>query len=281
MRTIEFETSKEGKPDPLAPPVTTGGVSKFKNMIFKGEAWKLQKKFTQQLSWLRFFPAIKGSQYDWMIRLNVFRDKGGVTFVCPTSFDPNATDIFSVASIWLRKNNPKPLYRGAKNKDGSPNAESNPDGLKLWSTPYGAAWCIDDGEEDGSKLRLYFASLYDGSRGGTAGAAHNIVKASEERDNEPGSPTVGQAIHGDITNPAAGRLVKVERSKGDKSEFPSYSIGIGKSAAPLMPLVEKLTDAETGMIAPLEDIIYIPTQDELHAILRGYIGMSLHKDIFG
>lgn len=269
-KKIEFGDNSEGTaPDPLAK--TEKSESGFRNLVFQEKFWEKQLKFVKETTWLRFLPTVKPSPYGWMMTLDVYRDKGGVTFVSPATFDRNARDPFRVASQWLRKNKPELLG----------NKDTNPGGFKPYPSQYGVAWCVDTEAVEGSRLRLFYASLYDGSRGGTKGLGCNLKSLSEEKDNEPGSETNGQLVHGDITAEEAGKLVKVVKTKSEKSEFPSYAPGIGKADAPLDPIIRGLTDAEHELVCPLESVIYIPTEDEVIGFVRGYIGEDLTKQIFG
>jgi hypothetical protein len=258
--------------DILAKPVSRGESSasgNFKNLTFAGEYWKSVIKFTKPTTRLRFLPPIDPSKYDWILKLDVYKDKAGVTFVSPTTFDQQAVDPFKKAQFWLRKNRPELLS----------NRDTNPDGLKLYPSPVGVAWAIDLDPEEGG-LKIFQASLYDGSRGGSTGLAATIYKQANEIDQEPGSSTLGQKINGDITDYETGKAVKVERSKSEKAEYASYTTSIGRVPVPLGPVLENLRDEEINLLKPLEDVVYIPSTEEIHGILKGYIGEELHHEIF-
>ena len=160
------------------------------------------------------------------------------------------------------------------------NRATNPNGFKLYPKPIGIAWVIDAEATEGERLRLISPSLYDGSRGGNVGLGYNLKLKAEETDNEPGSDTFGENIHGDITNPEKGRLIKIERAKSDKAEYASYTAGIGKTDAPLDSYLDKLTDEEHDLLEALENIVYIPTEEEIHCILKNYIGEEIYNQIF-
>jgi hypothetical protein len=272
-RNIQFDTTiKPSSLEAPAPPKekTESSGSGFRNLIFKGEAWKLGMKFTKPVTWLRFLPPIAGSKYNWLLRLEVFKDKGGVSFVSPRTFDPKAKDPFYLASKWLKEHKPELLS----------NRDTNPGGFKLWASPVGVAWCIEREAEEGSRLRIFNSSLYDGVRGGTPGLGANIQRLADTVDTEPGSETLGQKIYGDITAPDSGRLVKVDKSKTEKAEYASYTPSIGKNPAPLSDCLGVLTDDEHNSLEPIENLIYVPTEIEIHEILKGYIGEALYKEIF-
>lgn len=272
-KEIKFDTGA-GK-NPVLPEKSStpseGAAGGFRSLLFRDELYKKKKKFEPGDFWLRFLPSIEGSKFPWMMRLEVYSDIGGVTFVSPSTFDDRATNPIRIAQDWLRKNKPELLRK----------RDVNPDGFKLWPGPYGVSWVIDDTAEEGSRLGLYCASLYDGSRGGTTGAAHRIKAAAEERDTEPGSPTLGELVHGDVTDPESGRLVKLTVAKPKGTEFASYAVAIGKKVVPLSTSLDTLTEEEHNLLAPLEKVIYVPTSEEIHGFLKAYIGEALHNEIFG
>jgi hypothetical protein len=271
-KAIEWDTSEKKQPMQVAKTQYDG--PSFKSLILRDDLYKRKKKFGEGESWLRFLPSITGSKYEWMMRLDVYTVKtasGGVTFVSPNTFDERAENPFVTASKWLRKNKPEVL----SNKD------SNPDGLRLYPSPQGLSWVIDEKAPEGERLSLYLASMYDGSRGGTTGAAYRVKSLAEEKDTEPGSPTLGELIYGDITHPETGRLVKISVTKPKGQEFQSYTMAIGQKQSPLEASLKALTDEEHNLIAPLDRVVYVPTVEEIHEILKGYIGAELYTEIFG
>jgi hypothetical protein len=268
MRKIEF-INNAGRSEPS--PVTKTRELAFRDLVFKEEYKGRKARFGQGLTWVRFLPAIKPSVYSWMMPVEIHRDMAGVTFVSPRTFDSNSMSPVDVARIWFHKNN-----RGALSS-----RDKNPNGFKLYSQRYGVSWILEENAPEGQRLKLFYASLYDGVRGGTTGLAFNVRKEAESQDNEPGSPTLGQLIHGDITDPSGGRLVKIERGPVEKDQYASYTAGIGKNPAPIDPLLAMLTDEEMDMIAPLESTLYVPSNEEMHDILRRYIGEDFHHQIFG
>lgn len=266
-KPIEFINNEGSAPDPIGKSREAG----FKDIVCKEEFRDLAIRFRQGLSWLRFLPSVKGSLFEWMMPLDIHQDIAGTTFASPRSFDPNAHSVFEAARLWFRRHKPDALY----------SKEGNQNGLKLYPKRVGASWVIEEQAPEGERLRIFIRSLYDGSRGGTTGLAYNILREAKSRDNEPGSPTVGQLIHGDIIEPTGGKLVKIERMQSDKSEYANYKIGIGKNPAPINHFMALLTEKENNLIVPLEKTIYIPSEDEQKEILRRYIGDNIFTQIFG
>ena len=247
---------------------------KYVDITFEEGYADMRIKFEQRLTWFRALPPISGTKFpDWLLPFAIYKAPEGQNH--PTFVDPSSLGIPSVweqAKLWFLKNAKERLQ----------NRETNPNGFKLRSTPRGIAWVITAGEDTEADLKLLSVSLYDGKFGGTAGLGAELKKQAEARDNEPGSPTAGQFIHGDITDPATGRLVAVEKStpeSGDK-KFASYSARIGKSPAPLQAYLDKLSDSQYDKLVPLEKTLYIPTEQEQHDLLRTYIGDEWYSKVF-
>lgn len=253
-----------------SPIVKTKELS-FRDIVFKEEYKTRKCRFGQGLTWLRFLPAVSPSVYEWMMPLEIHRDMGGVTFMSPKTLDSNVQSPFDIARMWFQKNN----------KGALSSRDKNPNGLRLYPQKYGVSWVIEEAAPEGQRLKLFYASLYDGVRGGTTGLGFNVKREADARDNEPGSPTMGQLIHGDITDPKVGRLVKVERAPSEKNEFASYTAGIGKNPAPVDHFLSLLTDEEMDMITPLEKTVYVPSDEEMNDILKRYIGGDFYSQIFG
>jgi len=186
------------------------------------------------------------------------------TFVDPATF--KEPSIFFKASAWLRKNEPECIA----------SRDTNPNGFKLWPQKRGLAWVIDEAAEEGKRLRLLNVSLYDGSRGGSTGWGHDLVTEANAVDNEPGSPTQGQSIYGDITSNETGRQFCV--TKIGTGATASYKVTIGKTATPLN--LDMLTDEEMELICPLEKTLHVPSEEEQKAYLRAYIGEERFAKIF-
>lgn len=267
MKKIEF-VNNTGLAQPE--PVTRSRELAFRDLVFKEEYKGRKCRFGQGLTWLRFLPAVKPSVYDWMMPVEIHRDINGVTLASPRSLDSNVQTPFDIARMWLYKNN----------KGALSSRDKNPNGLRLYSQRYGIAWAIEEAALEGQRLKLFYASLYDGVRGGTTGLGYNVRREADARDNEPGSPTVGQLIHGDVTDPASGRLVKVERAPTEKNEYASYKAGVGKNPSPVEHFLNLLTDEEMEMITPLENTVYIPSEQEMLDILKRYIGDEFYEQIF-
>lgn len=263
MKKIEF-VNNTGK-SPLQRTQEVG----YRDITFLPHLRNRVAKFNEGSTWVRFLPSIRGSAYDWMLPVEVHQDVGGITFTSPTTFNPNANNPFELARRWFQRN-----------EKGALRSKSNPNGLRLYPKRMGVSWIIIEHAPEGERLKIFNKSLYDGAWGGNTGLAYNIRKEAEARDEEPGSKTLGELIHGDITAIESGRLVKIERKQG-KNEYTDYSISIGKNPAPIEYFMSLLTDEETELIEPIEKTLYIPSEEEEMEILRRYIGDIYMKKIFG
>ena len=273
-RDISFvNNSKTAKP--VLEQTSSGdeSKSKYEDYTYRDGYKELQLKFNQKITWLRFLPPIKGTEYGWLMPFNVFKAVEGQshpTFVDPESF--GKPSVWAQARAWFAKNA----------KDQLMKKDINPNGFKLRSTPRGLAWAIVSDAQSGESLRLLNTSLYDGKYGGSTGLGFDIIKNAEVRDNEPGSPTMGELVHGDITAPEKGKLVCIEKSVPEVGEtkYASYSARIGKTDAPLQTYLDKLTDGEYDKLAPLEQVLRIPSEEEQKQYLLAYIGETWYRKIF-
>ena len=121
--------------------------------------------------------------------------------------------------------------------------------------------------EEGDRLKLLNLSAYPGGRG-TPGVGYQLIDLAAQLDSEPGSDTEGQLMHGDITDPEAGKMVCLDK-KGE-GEGTSYSMRVGKKVSPVD--LSLLTDAELELIKPLEECVHVPTKEEQERWLSAYIG---------
>lgn len=265
------------QPQAAPDPVGTNDKLRFRDITLIPALREKALRWTPGPNWIRILPPIQGSSYQWMMRTEIIQAPDGQgerlpTFCHPKSFDRSARSPFDEAYDWFRKNSKGELY----------NRDKNPNGLKLNTKSQGVAWVIHTGAEPGEKLGLFCASLYDGSWGGSAGLAYKVWQEANQVDTEPNSETFEQKVYDDITFHEAGNLVLIEKHKPESGDrFASYTVRIGKSAAPVEKYLETLTDEEHNLITPLEEVFYRPDETEQHQILRDYIGTKAYRTIFG
>jgi hypothetical protein len=269
MKDLEFIESPEQGPS--KDPTKASAEISFRDIVLK-EPYRARKtKWKQKSTWVRFLPRLKGSEYEWMMRVEIVRDMGKTSFVHPKTFDESYSGPIEEARQWLFTND----------KGALQHRDRNPKGYKLWTNPIGIAWLVDQSLDEGSRLRVFTGSLNNGENGGTQGIGHQIWKEAISTDNEPGSETYGQRVYGDITHPLTGRLVCVEKTDSKDSEYAQYSCKIGKNAAPIADYKAMLTPEEIDLAQPLENILYVPTDDEILGFLRRYLSSAHYTAIFG
>jgi hypothetical protein len=263
-KKIEWSTSTN-KISPIEKPQTE--PSGFQSAVVKPEFGSRKQRLNVGVNWLRFLPAIVGSKEDWMMPVECYNMDDIAEWAKPSQ----ENDLVAKVQNWLRKNAPEKLWDKEKKT-----------GYRLWPKKQGIAWAIDQHAEEGKRLCLFRSSLYGGEYGGTPGLAYTIKTTAEAVDTEPGSPTAGQKIHGDITDPGAGRLVKVEKVQPPgKDSYPSYRVAIGSQPAPLETIIELLTDEEHDLLCKLEETVHEPTIEEQAKWLRAYLGPDFPEEILG
>lgn len=272
-RIVTFANTAETAPDP----VEANNKLRFRDLRFQEQFRERTIRWNNGDNWVRILPPIQGSSYLWMMRLEIIQAPDGQgerlpTFCHPKSFERGARSPFDDAFDWYRK----------EMKEGLHSRDKNPNGVKLTSKSEGLCWMVLTGAEPGEKLGLFCASLYDGSWGGGPGLAYRIWSEANQIDKEPDSPTFEQKVYGDITAPKAGNLVLVEKKKPESGDrYASYLVRIGKTAAPVEKYIDTLSDEEHDLLVPLEKVLYQPTEQEQHDMLREYIGAKRYRTIFG
>lgn len=269
MKELEFESTPE-ESQAKDPTVASAEIS-FRNIVFKEDYKDLKARWKAGNTWVRFLPKLKGSEYRWLMRLEVIKDMSKTAFVHPKTFDTNYMGPIEEARNWLF-NNDKGATRSRAN---------NPDGYKLWTTPVGVAWCVDQGMDEGKRLRLFAESLYNGEYGGNPGLADHLWKEANATDHEPGSDTYGAKVYGDIVHPETGRRVCIRKLEAKDNEYASYSCEIGKHTVPIAEATSLLTQEEKDICCPLENVVYVPTDDEILSMLKRYLSLDHYSAIFG
>lgn len=259
--TIEFQSG-----DNVASPTPNTKTQKWSDETYQEDYSGIQVRFDTGLNWLRIIPSIKPSQFAWMMPFKRYHDKEGrfPTFVDPTFF--GVKSVFESARWWLKKTHPDRVFN-----------KTQPNGIRLFPQERGLCWVLDTKGEAGRKIRLLNTSTYDGARGGSVGLGAQIHNLAEAVDKEPGSPTLGQKIYGDITDPEAGRLIGIEATKG--GEYTSYAVKIGNNAHRLN--LEDCTDEEVSLLVPLEKVLKQVTEEEETKYLAALLGPELFKEFAG
>ena len=258
-QTIEWATPKK---DGFKALENTGRESKFTDHSFIPAARERKARLNSGVTWLRILPAIKGGENRGVLYPVETYEAGFNKWIKPEV----GRDIVTDVRVKMYEKNRAALY-----------SKANPNGIKLWGKPTGLAWAIDENAPKGKRLVLLALSMYDGQRGGSAGVGFQLCTAAAEKDNEPGSKTMGQPIHGDITDPEAGRLVKITKTTG--GEYAQYTAAIGKNPAPIADYMAMLTEEELALIVPLESVINPVGEQDVINWLRAYMGPDFPEEV--
>ncbi|MCX6972356.1 MAG: hypothetical protein NTV93_19705 [Verrucomicrobia bacterium] len=213
--------------------------SEFSDRILKPEYKERRLRFQTGSNWFRIVPAIEPAieptGYEWMIGLHVQNYPGG-KFLHPKTLTKNARSAFDHAYAWCKKNHPEALF-----------SKENPTGARLLTDKMTLCWVIV--EEEGRQVaRLLLASGYDASRGGAPGLGYDILSSSREFDEK--GRLVTEAAH-----EVDGVRMCVEKTQPATAKFPSYSLRVGRVAAPMAAIREAISSEELQVLTPLENVV--------------------------
>ena len=227
------------------------GGSKFENAILKPDFSAARLKLAPGETWARILPAMASSNYSWMLGVHAIESKNG-RYVHPRTFRGGKNPVDHAYS-WLRVARPELLR-----------SKENPDGIRLLPDPLGVCWMLVRTPEGRYVPRLLQASLYDGSRGGTQGLAYQLLTLSVQTDES------GQPAH-DILSPDNGVQIMLAKMQPKGSQYPSYSLRVGRNPVPVDDMVAFLSDEDYALIRPLEEVIANPSDDEVWTYLGSII----------
>jgi hypothetical protein len=186
-----------------------------------------------------------------MLGINVFKYAGG-QHIHSRSVKAGGKSVFDLAYVWMRENRPNELF-----------SKSNKNGIRLLPDPLCVFWILV--EEAGKTVaRLVVASGYDGTRGGTPGYGHQILRATQELD-ENGC-LVAKPAH-----PTEGVQLCVEKSQPPGAKYPCYTLRVGRTPAPVDQFIARMDPEECAALAPLENVVHLPTADEEWSLLAKVI----------
>ena len=258
MNTIEFVTNHTNK-------TTTGSIwskktqSEFSDRILKPEYKQRRLRFQPGANWFRIVPAIQPTRFEWMLGLYIQNYPGG-KFLHPKTLTEKSRSAFDHAYAWSRIHHPDALY-----------SKSNREGARLLTDKMVLCWVII--EEDGKHVaRLLLENAYDSSRGGTPGIGHQILEASREFDEK------GKIVT-DAVDPVVGVRMRVEKTQPAGAKYPSYSLRVGKEAAPMAPIIEAMSREELQVLTPLENVLEQISMDEQWACLEKTIAPETVAEI--
>lgn len=254
---IEFNTPSAvsvASVSPWLPP-----AKRYQDLVLKPEFAGRNFKFPTAPTWFRVVPALPGSERDWMIGVNVLQYSGG-RHTHASSIIRGGKSVFDIAYGWLKENRKDTLY-----------SKANKEGFRLLSDPY--YLCLILVEEEGKPVaRLLLANGYDGSRGGAAGLGHQILQLTNEVD-EDGNPI------GNPADPKIGAQICVEKRQVAGSRYPSYRLRMGRVAAPYDEMIARMDPLEVAALAPLEQVLRLPTEEEEWQLLENVIDAETIRKI--
>ena len=259
-QTIKFKKSTN-EPISYASPWEISAKSSYQDLLLKPDYANRRFKIPLGTTWIRLVPALQGSGSDWLLGVHALTYAGG-RHAHPRgiSIDPGAKSVFDHAWVWCNRNKPESLY-----------SKTNKEGYKLLADPVSVFWLLV--EENGKTVaRLLIASGYDGSRGGVPGLGHQIWALTKEVDEE-GNPL------GNPADPDVGTQICIEKKQAEGSRFPSYSLRLGRVEAPIDEMLAKMETNEIDAIVPIEQVVYLPEEDEEWSLLEKVIDPETVQEI--
>jgi len=256
-KTIEFASpSALGH---LATPWDKPEHSSHGDLVLKPEFAARKYTFPLGTTWLRLMPPLVESKRAWMLGVHVLKYAGG-QHVHPRSLKAGGKSVFDLAYAWLQEKRPGELF-----------CKANMTGYKLLSKPMFLFWIL---VEEGGKpvARIVCASGYDGLRGGTPGLGHQIWRASQELD-EDGQRVADPAYRTDCAQ------ICVDKSQPPGSKYPSYSLRVGRTPAPIDQFIDRMDLEECAAVAPIESVVYLPEAAEEWTLLEKVIDPALVAEI--
>lgn len=255
---IEFNPPSEnpiGSISPWASPVK----STYQDLILKPEFQDRKYKFPSETTWFRIIPALRGSEKDWMLGVHALNYPGGRHMHART-LKPGAMSVFDQAFAWLKQNRKEALF-----------SKQNRDGYRLLADPVCVFWFLI--EIDGKTVaRLFVGNGYDGSRGGMPSLGHQIWQMTREVD-EDGNPAVNPV------DAETGVQISVEKRQSKGARYPSCTLRPGRIAVPIRDMLEKMDPVEVSALAPLEQVVHLPTEEEEWELLANVIDPETIREI--
>ncbi len=257
MKTIEFEKSVAphlgAKSSPWLP--VSKPASTFEDLVLKPEYEARKYQFPTGATWFRLVPALRGSG-GFMLPIHALGHPGGRH----AKSINGAKSVFSTGYDWLAKNHPELLF-----------CKANPTGFRLLSSPVAAYWMLV--EESGKMVaRILLANAYDGSRNGTEGMGHRLLRLVEERDEAMG-------LVSDPVDPVTGVQVGIEKTQAMGVKYPNYRLQLGRQPAPIDRFIERMDGDELDALCPLEETVRVIEPEHEWELLGKVVGVALRDKI--
>ena len=249
--TIEF-ASPDSVAESCATPWNASAKGVYQDLILKPEYAARRFKFPVGETWFRIVPALRGSS-KWMLGIHALQYPSG-QHVHAKTLASGARSVFDRCYAWYRSNSPNTL-RSKTNKQGYHFLPGN---------PLCAFWVLAQ-EDEKIVARIVVASKYTGEWGGSPGLGHQIWQLTQERDE------LGNLVANPV-DLVSGVQVCVQKTQPMGSRFPCYALRLGRVPAPMNEIVARMEDAEKSALKPIENVVYLPNEEEEWSILEGVIG---------
>lgn len=248
---IEFNPPSAGFKSCDSPWQNKEKSTSYKDLLIKSEFASRRFKFPVGSTWFRIVPALRESSKDWMLGVHALQYKSG-RHAHPRTLKPGAMSVFDQAFAWLKQNRKEALF-----------SKQNRDGYRLLADPVCVFWFLI--EIDGKTVaRLFVGNGYDGSRGGMPSLGHQIWQMTREVD-EDGNPAVNPV------DAETGVQISVEKRQSNGGRYPSYTLRPGRIAVPIRDMLAKMDPVEVSALAPLEQVVHLPTEEEEWELLANVI----------
>lgn len=248
---IEFNPPSAGFKSCDSPWQNKEKSTSYKDLLIKSEFASRRFKFPVGSTWFRIVPALRESSKDWMLGVHALQYKSG-RHAHPRTLVPGEKSVFDHAYLWCKSNQQGDLY-----------SKENKEGYRLLADPVCLFWLLTE-IQGKTVARLFMGSGYDGSRGGTPSLGHKIWQLTQEVD-EDGNPAVNPA------DPQTGVQVCVEKRQSPGARYPSYTLRPGRIAMPIRDMLAKMEPDEVTALAPLEQVVHLPTEEEEWELLANVI----------
>ncbi len=229
----------------------------YRNLALKPEFRDRIHRFPVGESTVRVIPPLAGSTHGWLLGCHVLKYVGG-QHLHPRSLTPGALSVFDLAYRWIVKNKPELLF-----------SKRRPDGYRLLADPLSVCGLLV--EAPGTRavtVKWLVAGAYDGSRGGVPGLGHSIWNVFQGKDK------AGKLIAdpGDLAN-CPDLVVNRVQPKG--ARYPSYSLQLGHTPAPISEWLDRMDPSELDLMRPLENVVHIPGAEEEWELLKNVLPPEL------
>jgi hypothetical protein len=248
---IGFVSTENENSDSIMPSWPNDEKGAYADQVLKPEFQKRKLRFNMGTTWLRIVPAVTPSIHSWLLGLHV-QEYGKGRFAHPKTLVRNKKSIFDHAYSYMKIHHPEALF-----------CKANKTGARLLTDPHTLCWVLVE-EAGRTVARLFYASGYDGSRGGTPGLGFQIWKAAKDLDDQ------GKVI-ANAVDPNAGFKISVEKTQNPGAKYPSYSLRVGRNPAPIAEILETMGEEEVRALCPLETVVEQLTEAQQWHCLEAYL----------